>query len=891
MNNAARRRLALGGIATTSALVAGLLIAPSALAIEGGLTITPSSAEGTNTAAVLTFGTTEADLRYGGTATFSLVGASSTFSAAIPAGGPSGTADRSQAATLDLTDVDGDASTGSTVGLDGPADSGVYNVSVTGATSPILPGGGGDDSRTSGFTVIGGGPVAVTSASPSAIEPGNDLDVSLLGNNFERGSVIEVLLPNGTVDSAITTSAAPLGTDTAPDTDDITRRIELRRRWVVAGSAAPGTRNVRVTNRDGNTATCVGCFSVAGAPLTSVTPTGGTNDSGQAAASVTFTGTQVTNGEMLLEYVGDPGSSTRGALTLRETNPAASTSTGTAITGTFDLSDAAPGPYQPVVRSTDGVVNAARGFTFTVLQRGERTPTLASVDRTGTETGSSQAQGSTATYDVVGTNFSRGAAVVVSGTGVTTTAVEFVSATLLRATLQTTAAAAVGARNVTVTLTDGKTATRNASFTVTATGASASPSPSSPSPSPSPSATPTATVPGRYVGLSSPLRVLDTRTGGAPRRTGLITLDLSSQITDSAATAAVLNVTVTNGSARGFLVAYPDGTTKPGTSNVNFEGEKRATATTPASAGTQANEVVVRLPANRRVSLFVDSASAHVIADLVGSFTSSSSAGGRVITQAPVRALDTRTTSTPTRQGEVVLDLSSRLPATSTAAILNVTVTRTAGRGFVTVYPTGTTRPGTSNVNFEAGQTQANEVTTQVGTGANAGRVSLFVDSAFASVIVDVVGAVTAQPVAGTQAFTALATPVRALDTRDDRGARRSGNVTVVMPAVVPAGATGVVLNVTATNGSAAGFVTVFPTGQPNPGTSNVNFPPNLTQANEVVSALGSNRSVTAFVGGGGSPSAHVIVDVVGYLTPQSAPAASASPSPTGFQFPLPIIG
>ncbi|MBC7374450.1 MAG: hypothetical protein H7323_10725, partial [Frankiales bacterium] len=119
----------------------------------------------------------------------------------------------------------------------------------------------------------------------------------------------------------------------------------------------------------------------------------------------------------------------------------------------------------------------------------------------------------------------------------------------------------------------------------------------------------------------------------------------------------------------------------------------------------------------------------------------------------------------------------------------------------------------------------------------------------------------------------------RAIDTRLNNGARRSGNVEVAMPSSVPSNATGVILNVTATNGTRAGFVTVFPSGQQNPGTSNVNFPTNLTQANEVASALGTNRSVTLFVGGGSTPAAHVIVDVVGYLTPQSAPAASASPS------------
>jgi hypothetical protein len=155
-------------------------------------------------------------------------------------------------------------------------------------------------------------------------------------------------------------------------------------------------------------------------------------------------------------------------------------------------------------------------------------------------------------------------------------------------------------------------------------------------------------------------------------------------------------------------------------------------------------------------------------------------------------------------------------------------------------------------------------VITQVGTGGNAGRVSFFIDSASASLIVDVVGAIAGNT---GQTFTALSSPQRALDTRDNRGARRTGAFDLTMPSSVPANATGVILNVTATNGTRPGFVTVYPGGTANPGTSNVNFPTSLTQANEVTVGLGSNNRVTLLVDGGGDPAAHVIVDVVGYLT------------------------
>ena len=478
MSNAARRRLALAGVATTTALVAGLVIAP-AFAAAGGLSITPSGAENSNPAVVLTFNTTQADLRFGGDAVFTRVGGGATFTVGIDEPfPPSNVPDRSQPGVVDLTDVDGDGSAGGAVGRDGPADAGQYAVSATGNTGPeglpLIT--GGNDTCQTCFTVLPAGTVSVNSVAPTSLRPGTTSNVSTIGNNFERGTVIEVLTAAGAVDPTVVTNGPPLRANGTAETDAITTRTELRRSWTVGGTAVAGTRDVRVRNLDGSSAVCQGCFSVAGASLTGVAPSAGLNDSGQTVTTVTFTGSSVVDGTMSLEFLGNPGGATRGSLTLLETSPPPAgtvRSTGTSITGTFQLSDAAPGLYQPVVRSSSGVVNACDTCRFTIVQRQERTPTLTSLDRAGAETGSSQAQGATATYDLTGTNFSRGAAVTVGGTGVTTTAVEFVSATLLRATFSTTSAAATGPRSVTVTLTDGKAVTRANSFTVTAAAAPA----------------------------------------------------------------------------------------------------------------------------------------------------------------------------------------------------------------------------------------------------------------------------------------------------------------------------------------------------------------------------------------------------------------------------------
>src|SRR4029077_3863148 len=55
----------------------------------------------------------------------------------------------------------------------------------------------------------------------------------------------------------------------------------------------------------------------------------------------------------------------------------------------------------------------------------------------------------------------------------------------------------------------------------------------------------------------------------------------------------------------------------------------------------------------------------------------------------------------------------------------------------------------------------------------------------------------------------------------------------------VPSGSAGVMLNVTVTEPTGAGFATVFPCGQPLPNASNLNFVAGGTVANNVFTALG----------------------------------------------------
>ena len=124
---------------------------------------------------------------------------------------------------------------------------------------------------------------------------------------------------------------------------------------------------------------------------------------------------------------------------------------------------------------------------------------------------------------------------------------------------------------------------------------------------------------------------------------------------------------------------------------------------------------------------------------------------------------------------------------------------------------------------------------------------------------------------AGTGFFTV--TPCRLFDTRNPTGPR--GGPALVANADrafvvaglcgIPASARQISVNLTVTQGSAAGDVRVYATGGVTPSTSSVNFRAGQTRANNVLAAVGSGGSISLHsdqgIGG-----VHVIVDVNGYF-------------------------
>ena len=192
----------------------------------------------------------------------------------------------------------------------------------------------------------------------------------------------------------------------------------------------------------------------------------------------------------------------------------------------------------------------------------------------------------------------------------------------------------------------------------------------------------------------APQRVLDTRdSGGALGADQARVLDLSATVPGDA-TAVVLNLTGTDVTASTNVTAWPDGTPRPITSNLNL-----------APGQTAANLVTVQLGAGAKIDLYNHAGSVDLVADLAGYYSPSAGVGYTALT--PVRALDTRNGDGALGPNTTrVLDLSGRVPNTASAVVLNLTGTDTTADTYVSVWPDGQARPSASALNLAASETR-----------------------------------------------------------------------------------------------------------------------------------------------------------------------------------------
>ncbi len=365
----------------------------------------------------------------------------------------------------------------------------------------------------------------------------------------------------------------------------------------------------------------------------------------------------------------------------------------------------------------------------------------------------------------------------------------------------------------------------------------------------------------------TPARLLDTRSGlGAPVGSmKALTLQLPATVTANTygpLRAVVLNVTVTQPTSYGNIKVYPDGLAKPDTSNLNF------------TAGlTVANLVTVPVT-NGKVTLFVESpGSAHLIADLSGYYTAGTSGSGFAsLTPSPIRVLDTRNGTGGVggrvgAGGTLSVPVPLSVPDDATAVVMNATAVDTSSYGNLTVYPDapGQAAPTTSSLNFNAKGTVPNLVIVPISANR---RIDFRVDSpGSADLIADVEGFFSP----GSALGFVPRNPTRLFDTRNgDAGGVTypGGSVAASIASALgmpPTVLSAALYNVTVTQPTGHGFITVYADGQPYgvPNVSNLNYSEGQTVANAVLAPLANG---TELFYNGGTGTTHLIGDLFGYF-------------------------
>ena len=280
-----------------------------------------------------------------------------------------------------------------------------------------------------GLFTVEGAP-AVASASPSSRARGaTNETIVITGTNFSSGATVTFSGTKITVNSTTFTSSTSL-----------TANIS------VATNAATGLRDLIVNNNNGGIAgTCTGCFTVAAAPrVTSATP--GSGGQGAVNQNIAIVGTGFAAGAAV-SFSGT-------GITVNSTT----FNTATSLTANVTIaSGATTGKRDVTVSNNDGGVDTKKN-AFTVSAG----PTVVSVAP------ASRPRGTTNQVVVItGTGFASGAVASFSGAGITINSTTFTSATQITVNISIAAGAAPGARDVTVTNTNGGADTRTGAFTVT----------------------------------------------------------------------------------------------------------------------------------------------------------------------------------------------------------------------------------------------------------------------------------------------------------------------------------------------------------------------------------------------------------------------------------------
>jgi hypothetical protein len=221
------------------------------------------------------------------------------------------------------------------------------------------------------------------------------------------------------------------------------------------------------------------------------------------------------------------------------------------------------------------------------------------------------------------------------------------------------------------------------------------------------------------------------------------------------------------------------------------------------------------------------------------------------------------------------------IPSSAAAYSLNVTAVPITRLGYLTIWPTPEFQPTVSTLNSTDGRTKANAAIVPAGVG---GAVSVYVTDT-SNVILDIDGYF-APAASNTYQFYPLP-PCRLVDTRgadDELGGPRLAAQTprsfpLLMSSCIPSGLNpnAYSLNFTVipnSSGQRLGYLTVWPTGETQPGVSTLNNPTATVVANAAIVPAGTSGAIDVYP----SNTTDLLIDIDGYFAPPGTGGLSMYP-------------
>ena len=252
------------------------------------------------------------------------------------------------------------------------------------------------------------------------------------------------------------------------------------------------------------------------------------------------------------------------------------------------------------------------------------------------------------------------------------------------------------------------------------------------------------------------------------------------------------------------------------------------------------------------------------------SITQAASRGLQFVPVTPCRVSDTRNAN-GSFGGPFLSALATRdipipqsacnIPTNAVAYSMNVTVVPRGPLGYITLWPTGISRPVVSTLNATDGRIKANAAILQAGTG---GAVSVFATDA-TDVILDINGYF-APPQGDGLVFYPLA-PCRLYDSRTSSNplaARETRVFSMAGTCSVPGTAKVLSLNTTVVPRGVFGYLTIWPDLLNQPVVSTLNAVTGVVTANAAIVPVGQNGNIKVYV----TDPTDLVLDINGYFAP-----------------------